>query len=311
MYASRIAEIGKVRRCGAQPAPILTPRGLMAAIPTLDEAGVSRLAQIPGARCRASRPSRRAAPSTRAARTHSTVAAASGPRHCPSASGSPRAGSMTARSEGMDSIRGRVNRRPLRVLFLLRYAGEAASGELGADECVGAQWNLIRPLAGASESHTVSSSIHWPEGKTARPHPRAAAARARRAAKRVFDVSKPWISRMVEREPRRLLKAVDGLDFTIRRGETLPASSGDVGIPAPNRPWPVRWSACLRPGDGQVTIDGIDVAATADPGGAARRSPAPHADDFPRPLRLAQPALAGGRHHRRTDPCLRARPQDR
>ena len=39
--------------------------------------------------------------------------------------------------------------------------------------------------------------------------------------KRVFDVSQPWLSRLIDHEPRRPLKAVDGVDFTIHRGETL------------------------------------------------------------------------------------------
>ena len=39
--------------------------------------------------------------------------------------------------------------------------------------------------------------------------------------RRVFDVSGPWLSRLIAGEPRRLLKAVDGVDFTILRGETF------------------------------------------------------------------------------------------
>ena len=42
-----------------------------------------------------------------------------------------------------------------------------------------------------------------------------------RGLKRVFDVSQPWLSRLIDREPRRLLKAVDGVDFAVDRGETL------------------------------------------------------------------------------------------
>jgi oligopeptide/dipeptide ABC transporter ATP-binding protein len=36
-----------------------------------------------------------------------------------------------------------------------------------------------------------------------------------------FDVSPPWLSRVIERRPRRLLKAVDGVSFTVRRGTTF------------------------------------------------------------------------------------------
>ena len=38
---------------------------------------------------------------------------------------------------------------------------------------------------------------------------------------RYFDVSRPWLERVVERAPRQLLKAVDGVSFSIARGETL------------------------------------------------------------------------------------------
>src|SRR5438876_10804322 len=38
---------------------------------------------------------------------------------------------------------------------------------------------------------------------------------------RHFDVSPPWLNRVLERKPRALLKAVDGVSFTIARGETL------------------------------------------------------------------------------------------
>ncbi len=38
---------------------------------------------------------------------------------------------------------------------------------------------------------------------------------------RDFDVSRPWLDRALEGEPRRILRAVDGVGFEIRRGETL------------------------------------------------------------------------------------------
>jgi len=38
---------------------------------------------------------------------------------------------------------------------------------------------------------------------------------------RHFDVSPPWLNRVLERQPRALLKAVDGVSFAIARGETL------------------------------------------------------------------------------------------
>jgi peptide/nickel transport system ATP-binding protein len=38
---------------------------------------------------------------------------------------------------------------------------------------------------------------------------------------RYFDVSPPWLDRVLERKERTLLKAVDGVDLSLRRGETL------------------------------------------------------------------------------------------
>jgi len=38
---------------------------------------------------------------------------------------------------------------------------------------------------------------------------------------RDFDVSRPWLNRVLEREPRRILRAVDRVSFEISKGETL------------------------------------------------------------------------------------------
>ena len=38
---------------------------------------------------------------------------------------------------------------------------------------------------------------------------------------RYFDVSAPWLNRVIERKPRQILRAVDGVSFAIEKGETL------------------------------------------------------------------------------------------
>ena len=85
-----------------------------------------------------------------------------------------------------------------------------------------------------------------------------------RGLKRVFDVSGPWIARAISGEPRLLLRAVDGVDFTIDRGETF----GIVGEFGSGKSTLARMVVgLLRPSAGQVLIDGVDLIAAHDPVG--------------------------------------------
>ena len=45
---------------------------------------------------------------------------------------------------------------------------------------------------------------------------------------KTFDVSAPWLNRVVERKPRQFVHAVDGVSFNIERGRTL-ALVGESG----------------------------------------------------------------------------------
>jgi len=85
--------------------------------------------------------------------------------------------------------------------------------------------------------------------------------------RRIFDVSGSWLSRLLAREPRGLLTAVDGVDFTILRGETF----GLVGESGSGKSTLARMVVgLLEPTSGQVLIEGVDLARTGDK--AARRA---------------------------------------
>ena len=45
---------------------------------------------------------------------------------------------------------------------------------------------------------------------------------------KTFDVSAPWLNRVVERKPRQFVHAVDGVSFAIEKGTTL-ALVGESG----------------------------------------------------------------------------------
>ncbi|MEJ8854462.1 oligopeptide/dipeptide ABC transporter ATP-binding protein [Variovorax robiniae] len=86
---------------------------------------------------------------------------------------------------------------------------------------------------------------------------------------RTFDVSAPWLNRVIERQPRLLLHAVDGVSFTIPRGQTL-ALVGESGC---GKSTVARVLVGLyKPSRGHVHFAGKDVHETfASPPGRALR----------------------------------------
>jgi peptide/nickel transport system ATP-binding protein len=80
---------------------------------------------------------------------------------------------------------------------------------------------------------------------------------------RVFDVSRPWLNRLLEREQRTLLKAVTGVSFSIGKRETLAL----VGESGSGKSTVARMIVGLLPPTvGSVSIDGIDMWAPASAG---------------------------------------------
>jgi peptide/nickel transport system ATP-binding protein len=73
---------------------------------------------------------------------------------------------------------------------------------------------------------------------------------------RIFDVSKPWLNRVLEGEGRKLLKAVQDVSFDIARRETF-ALVGESGSGKSTVAKMV--VGLLEPSAGTVTIDGIDM----------------------------------------------------
>jgi peptide/nickel transport system ATP-binding protein len=74
--------------------------------------------------------------------------------------------------------------------------------------------------------------------------------------KKVFDVSKPWLNRVIERQEKQFLKAVDGVSFDIRKGETF-ALVGESGSGKSTVAKMV--VGLLSTSGGEVTIDGVSM----------------------------------------------------
>ena len=87
-------------------------------------------------------------------------------------------------------------------------------------------------------------------------------------AGRDFDVSRPWLNRVLEGAPRQLLRAVDGVSFDVAKGETL-ALVGESGC---GKSTVARLIVGLYPlTRGRVEFDGADLAAPGTDTPAFRR----------------------------------------
>jgi peptide/nickel transport system ATP-binding protein len=75
---------------------------------------------------------------------------------------------------------------------------------------------------------------------------------------RYFDVSRPWLQRLVAREPKRTLRAVDGVSFDIPKGSTLSL----VGESGCGKSTVARLMVGLyQPTQGTVVFEGKELAA--------------------------------------------------
>jgi peptide/nickel transport system ATP-binding protein len=78
--------------------------------------------------------------------------------------------------------------------------------------------------------------------------------------RRVFDISKPWLNRVLEGGERQYLKAVDGVSFAIAKGETFAL----VGESGSGKSTVARMVVgLLPPTGGEVTIDRVSMSNRA------------------------------------------------
>ncbi len=79
--------------------------------------------------------------------------------------------------------------------------------------------------------------------------------------RRTFDVSRPWLNRVLEKEDKRFLTAADQVTFDIPKGETfaLVGESGS-GKSTIGR----MLVGLLTPSAGQITVDGVDLFGETD-----------------------------------------------
>src|ERR1044071_4717726 len=85
----------------------------------------------------------------------------------------------------------------------------------------------IRAARSASHAVSPSAPTQLPSGPAPRPAGCMPLLKLT-GVSRDFDVSRPWLNRVLEGEPRRLLRAVDNVDLEVEAGETL-ALVGESG----------------------------------------------------------------------------------
>ena len=83
---------------------------------------------------------------------------------------------------------------------------------------------------------------------------------------RLFDVSKPWLNRVIERLPKSLLRAVNDVSFDIEE-KTVYALVGESGSGKSTIGKMV--VGLLPPSEGAVTIEGVDLSRETDQGKVA------------------------------------------
>ncbi|WP_341894597.1 oligopeptide/dipeptide ABC transporter ATP-binding protein [Ferrovibrio terrae] len=81
--------------------------------------------------------------------------------------------------------------------------------------------------------------------------------------KRVFDVSAPWLNRLLERKGRSIVRAVDGVNFSINKGETFSL----VGESGCGKSTVARLIVGLyEPSDGSINFEGVEIGSAAERG---------------------------------------------